>query len=96
LKLVTNAIKHLGHALYNGEIYTKAEKAQYAFTPLCTVDTYMQKLLKNPVLQDDIINHLPTITKIFSNKSCEVINQLQLQHDICHFNVAKRVKKIRR
>jgi len=82
IQIVKCAMKKVGHALYSGEIYKKAEHGQFSYVPFCTVDYYLQLLIRNPAIQDDIILHLPRLTALIADPGCKVIEQLVFHFDL--------------
>ena len=48
----------------------------FTYQPICSVDNYLQKMVAVPVLQDDIINHLPQLKSLLTKEACEVCNSL--------------------
>jgi len=82
LRIVEIAMKKVGHCLYRGEVYKRAEKGQYAYVPFNTVDKYLQWLVRNPALQDDLILQLSTLSRLLSDPNCKLVDQLEFDYDL--------------
>ena len=46
--------------------------ALYAYVKMCSTDKYLHSLLAVTDIQDDIVNHLPSLTRIIGSNDCNV------------------------
>ena len=63
--------------------------AQYTCMHLCSIESYLQKLVTVSSIQEELIKYLPQFKAIFENKSCAVSNLflcLNCQLNFIHYN----------
>jgi len=82
----------LNHALHFGEVYMSANNGSYTYMPFCTAERYLGILVYNHALQDDLILHLPQLTKMLSCKSSPIVNQLKFDFDLIEIRNGKSLK----
>ena len=70
------------HALYRGNIYAKPDEAQLTYVKLMDVTAYLNKLLANNAISEQLIKHFHTIDNILSHPACEIIEQIRFDSNL--------------
>ena len=84
------------HALYRSAIYALPDKAKLTYVRMMDVSTYLNKLLANDALNDDLIRNFQAVERILSHPACEIVQQIQFDLDLIEvsngfcFSISKR------
>ena len=70
------------HALYRSAIYTTPDKAKMTYVRMMDVSRYLNKLLANEALCNDLLRHFQPVEKILSHSACEMIKQIEFDLDL--------------
>ena len=65
------------HALYRSAIYTTPENAKVTYVRMMDVSSYLNKLLANEALNNDLLRHFQPVETILSHPACETIKQIE-------------------
>ena len=65
----------LGHALYKGDIYVKPSSAKFIYVLMMDVESYINKLMINDVIGEEIVKFAKRIIEIMCHPECEVISK---------------------
>ena len=70
-------VMHLSkHALYRGDIYATPDGAQFTYRRLMDVGSYLNKLLVNEAINQQLVKNMKSVQTILSHPACEIIEQL--------------------
>ena len=84
------------HALYRSAIYTTPDNAKTTYVRMMDVSSYLNKLLANEALNNDLLRHFQAVEKILSHPACEMITQIEFDLDLievsngCCFSISQR------
>ena len=70
------------HALYRSAIYTTPDNAKVTYVRMMDVSSYLNKLLANEALNNDLLRHFQSVEKILSHPACEMIKQIEFDLDL--------------
>ena len=67
--------------LYDGAIYKKCSEAVYTYVYACTVHTFINHIMGNPEVANEIILFSSQLINLLSEKSCRLIPQLVIDYN---------------
>ena len=70
------------HALYRGIIYYKPNGAQLTYVKLMDISSYLNKLLANQAINQDLLKHFSTVERILSHPACEIVQQINFDFNL--------------
>ena len=76
IRKVERVMQLSGHALYRGQIYTRPNNAQFTYVSLMDVSSYLNKLLANDAINEQLVNHFKSVETILSHPACEIVAQI--------------------
>ena len=65
------------HALYRGEIYGRPDGARISYVRLMDVSSYLNKLLANDALNENLAKNFITIQRFLAHPACEIVEQIR-------------------
>jgi hypothetical protein len=71
-----------GHVLHRSAIYTTAANAKITYVRMMDVSSYLNKLLANDALNNDLVRHFQAVERILSHPACEMIKQVKFDLDL--------------
>ena len=69
-------------ALYRSAIYTTPDNAKMTYVRMMDVSSYLNKLLANAALNNDLLRHFQPVEKILSHPACKMIKQIEFDLDL--------------
>ena len=82
VKKITALMSVCGHALHQGDVFTKAPGATMAYVQMMDVGSYLNKLLANEYICGSVLKHFMSLLRILSHPACEMIVQIQFDLDL--------------
>ena len=89
------------HVLYKSEIYSRPDEAQMTYVHMMDVSTYLNKLLANDALNNELVKNFQAVERILSHPACKVVRQTKIDFDlikVCNgfcFSTSKRAFVLR-
>ena len=96
IRKITRAMEICRHALYRSGIYPLPDNAKLTYVRMMDVSTYLNKLLANDALNDDLLRNFQAVERVLSHPACEIVQQLQFDLDLIEvsngfcFSISKR------
>ena len=85
-----------GHVLHRSAFYTTPANAKMTYVRMMDVSSYLNKLLANDALNNDLVRHFQAVERILSHPACEMIKQIKFDLDLIEvsngfcFSISKR------
>jgi len=79
-------MKKLHYVTYRGDVYKKVAEAQFTFQYLCSMKTFLHKLMGNEAFKDRLVQHLPRLLPILSEPESSLMHQLKVDKDLIEVN----------
>ena len=79
-------MKKLHYATYRGDMYKKEAEAQFTFQYLCSMKTFLHKLMGNEAFKDRLVQRLPRLLPILSEPESSLMHQLEIDKDLIEVN----------
>ena len=80
------AMKKLHYVTYRGDVYKKVAEAQFTFQYLCSMKTFLHKLMGNEAFKDRLVQHLPRQLPTLSEPESSLMHQLKIDKDLIEVN----------
>ena len=80
-EFLSRVMKDKGYALYRGKIHKRPPEAVYTFLPCCTVEKFLNIVVKNAHIANVIIPVFCTLSNLLSNPHCQLIPQLVIDYN---------------
>ena len=71
-----------GHVLHRSAIYTTPANAKMTYVRMMDVSSYLNKLLANDALNNDLVRHFQAVERILSHPACKMIKQIKFDLDL--------------
>ena len=66
------------HVLYKGMVYCKTKDANFTFVEMMDPESYLNKLLANEVLREQVMRHMDALLRVILNPQREVFPQIKI------------------
>lgn len=76
IRKVERVVNLSGHVLYHGQIYARPNNAKFTYVSLMDVSSYLNKLLANDAINEQLVNNLKSVETILSHPAYEIIPQI--------------------
>ena len=96
IRKITRVMEICRHALYRSGIYALSDNPKLTYVRMMDVSTYLNKLLANDALDDDLLCNFQAVERVLSHPACEIVQQLQFDLDLIEvsngfcFSISKR------
>ena len=96
IRKITRVIEICRHALYRSGIYALPDNAKLTYVRMMDVSTYLNKLLANDALNDDLLRNFQAVERVLSHPAWDIVQQLQFDLDLIEasngfcFSISKR------
>ena len=74
------------YVTYRGDMYKKVAEAQFTFQYLCSMKTFLHKLMGNEAFKDRLVQRLPRLLPILSEPESSLMHQLEIDKDLIEVN----------
>jgi hypothetical protein len=71
-----------GDVLHRSAIYTTPANAKMTYVRMMDASSYLNKLLANDALNNDLVRHFQAVERILSHPACEMIKQIKFDLDL--------------
>ena len=69
IRKVEHVMNLSGHALYHSQIYARPNNAKFTYVSLMDVSSYLNKLLANDAINEQLVNNLKSVETILSHRA---------------------------
>ena len=67
---------------HRGQIYGRPNYAQFIYVSLMDVSSYLNKLLANDAIKEQLLNQFKSVESIVSHLACEIVVQIVFDFDL--------------
>ena len=82
------------HVLYKGVLYCKPKDTSFTFVEMMDPESYLNKLLANEVLREQVMRHMNALLRVMSNPQCEVFPQIKIDFNFIEICLVEWDNKI--
>ena len=96
IRKITHVMEICHHTLYRSGIYVLPDNAKLTYVRMMDVSTYLNKLLVNDALNNDLLRNFQAVERVLSHPACQIVQQLQFELDLIEvsngfwFSISKR------